>query len=286
MKTYLFEGLREIDEILRGERTRPASLVSGNIDVSGRRLIVFGFALGGLYGASMGLYSVVNGATYDAWLQLVSSMLKVPLLFLLTLLVTCPSLYVFSALVGSRLRFASTMRLLLMAIIVDLALLASLGPVTAFFTVCTTSYPFVKLLNVAFFAVSGLVGLKVLSRALDMVFTLPAPPLPVLTPASEATPPEAPTEPKAPPTVLDVLASGPNPFTPRPLARDPSPDEADRTARWVFSLWTFTFGVVGAQMGWVLRPFIGAPDRPFEWFRPRESNILEAIFQAVRDLGT
>lgn len=280
MKTYLLDGLREIDEILRGERSRPATLVSGNVDVSGRRLIVFGFALGGLYGASMGLYSVVNGAADDAWLQLLSSMLKVPLLFLLTLLVTCPSLYVFSALVGSRLRFASTMRLLLMAIIVDLALLASLGPVTAFFTVCTTSYPFVKLLNVAFFAVSGLVGLKVLSRALDVVFTLPATPLPILTPAVEPTPPQAPSEPKTPQSVLDL------PGTPRPpLDRDPPPDEADRSARWVFSLWTFTFGVVGAQMGWVLRPFIGAPDRPFEWFRPRQSNILEAIFQAVRDLG-
>ncbi len=32
-------------------------------------------------------------------------------------------------------------------------------------------------------------------------------------------------------------------------------------------------------MGWVMRPFIGSPTQPFTWFRPRESNFLEAIFR-------
>ena len=50
----------------------------------------------------------------------------------------------------------------------------------------------------------------------------------------------------------------------------------------VFRGWLLVYGVVGAQMGWVLRPFIGTPDLPFTWFRPREGNILEGIFNAVR----
>ena len=45
-------------------------------------------------------------------------MLKVPALFLLTLIVTMPSLYVFNALVGSRLTFLSVLRLLVASLAV------------------------------------------------------------------------------------------------------------------------------------------------------------------------
>ena len=42
--------------------------------------------------------------------------------------------------------------------------------------------------------------------------------------------------------------------------------------------------LVGVQMSWVLRPFIGAPDRPFEWFRDRQSNFFEAVSRALIEL--
>ena len=68
-----------------------------------------------------------------------------------TLAVAFPSLYVFSALADSRLTFANTLRLMLAAVVVDLALLASLGPVTGFFALSTESYRFMIVLNVVFF---------------------------------------------------------------------------------------------------------------------------------------
>jgi hypothetical protein len=37
-------------------------------------------------------------------------------------------------------------------------------------------------------------------------------------------------------------------------------------------------------MGWILRPFIGAPDIPFQWFRPREANIFIAVVQTIKTL--
>ena len=77
----------------------------------------------------------------NAW-QLVASMAKVPLLFYLTLLVTLPSLYVFNALVGSRLSLGTVIRLLVASLGVMVTVLASLGPIVAFFSVSTTSYPF------------------------------------------------------------------------------------------------------------------------------------------------
>ncbi|MBI5849780.1 MAG: hypothetical protein HZB39_01875 [Planctomycetes bacterium] len=44
------------------------------------------------------------------------------------------------------------------------------------------------------------------------------------------------------------------------------------------------FALVGAQMAWVLRPFLGAPGLPFEWFRARESNVFAALLNAVGNL--
>ena len=34
------------------------------------------------------------------------------------------------------------------------------------------------------------------------------------------------------------------------------------------------FGLVGAQMGWVLRPFIGNPNQPFQW-------LLQGYYQPL-----
>ena len=54
--------------------------------------------------------------------------------------------------------------------------------------------------------------------------------------------------------------------------------------RTVFYCWIVLFGLVGTQMGWVLRPFIGNPDKPFTWFRVRESNFFEAVWQNFLNL--
>jgi hypothetical protein len=37
-------------------------------------------------------------------------------------------------------------------------------------------------------------------------------------------------------------------------------------------------------MGWILRPFIGAPDLPFQLFRERTSNFFQAFFKALGQL--
>ena len=57
-----------------------------------------------------------------------------------------------------------------------------------------------------------------------------------------------------------------------------------RHVRTIFRVWMIVFGLVGAQMGWVLRPFIGNPNLPFTWFRGRESNFFQAVFHTVLSL--
>ena len=64
------------------------------------------------------------------------------MLFLATLVVTFPSLYVTSAIGRSRLGVRATLGLLLTVNVVMCTALASLGTITVFFTLSTTSYPF------------------------------------------------------------------------------------------------------------------------------------------------
>lgn len=233
----------QIDRVLRGEFTRADSLQEGRVEIPTATLVKFDLLLGALYGACMALFPALRNRPSGLY-QILSSMVKVPLLFLLTLIVTVPSLYVFSALANSKLRFGATIRLLLIAISVNLAVLASLGPVVAFFALCTKSHPFMQMLNVMVFTISGIIGLAVLRRALDNVF-------------EEAPPP--------------VVAGE------KPIRRE----RGDGRTRLIFTIWCFTFGIVGAQMGWILRPFIGAPGLEFQIFRGRESNVLRGILEAL-----
>ncbi len=247
--------LQTIDDLLRGRLTRKEDLAAGKVQIPIGTLILAGLALGALYGVFMGLFALLR-AENASFGQLVATMVKVPLLFLMTLVITYPSLYVVSAMFDSKLRHTETLRLLLAAMAANLALLASLGPVTGFFTLSTDSYPFMVVLNVAFFAVAGFVGLGFLRKALRAVFET----------ETYTTPPES-SDPENPQHV------------PLRIRR------TQAASMRVFSFWILIYGVVGAQMGWVLRPFIGTPTLPFEWFRAeRESNFFEALLQALGKL--
>ena len=255
----------QIDDLLRGSLSKKEDMREGRVAGSVRGLIVSGLVLGIVYGAFMGLYAVLRPKS-PSYAQLLVTSLKVPLLFLLTLGVTFPSLYVSSALANSPLRFLPTARLLLMAIVVNLALLSSFGPVTGFFTVSTESYRFMLLLNVIFFGISGLAGLGFLGKAIDGIFEAPA-----AGPTGEGSPAEGPP------------ASTP-PSIPAPRRLSEVHRGTSTRGRSIFVVWMVIFGAVGAQMGWILRPFVGSPDLPFQLFRVRESNFFECVFRTIRNL--
>jgi hypothetical protein len=55
-------------------------------------------------------------------------------------------------------------------------------------------------------------------------------------------------------------------------------------ARRVFGVWTIIYAIVGAQMGWILWPFIGAPNVPLQLLRARESNFFVVFFEQLHRL--
>ena len=240
--------------------------------------------LGMIYGVCMGSYSLLKEVpdplkdSNGRYLQLVATIIKVPALFYLTLIVTFPSLYVFNALVGSRLALVSVLRLLLASLAVNLAVLASLGPIVMFFSLSTKSYAFIQLLNVTTFTIAGVLGLTFLLQTLHRLTT---------SSVYSSLPRAASNETKPPDEQPSDVGAG---LRERASAEEPSAldmpegETLGRHTRLVFGCWVVVFAVVGAQMGWVLRPFIGSPTQPFEWFRARESNFFEAVLHAIRAL--
>ena len=285
-RSSLVNWLFAVDRIIRGESIPLDTDENRDFQfpVVGVSLVVVSMAV--IYGFCMGVFSLIHGAETSeysrALMQTFASMTKVPLLYSLTLLVTFPSLYVFNALIGSRLKVVPVFKLLLASLAVNLAVLVSLGPILAFFSASTPNYSFIVLLNVLIFTIAGVLGLMFLVQALNRLANATAQPvdeneqsrLPLSSRMEMKKAHQTSTE--TPYTISDE----PDPVeaTLIPSAIQASPKQPlNRHVKKVFACWVLVFGLVGAQMGWVLRPFIGSPNQPFQFFRPRESNFFEAV---------
>lgn len=230
-----------LDELLRGKLTDAQQVRLGMTPV--RLFGPWALVLGAIYGSFIAWYAIAGGAA-NAWWHLLFVMVKLPALFLLTLFVTFPSLYVFNALMGCGLGFRATLRLLVATIVVNLALAASLGPILAFFTVSTTSYTFIVLLNVTLLGIAGVVSVGFLLRTLMK-----------LQEAENAD------------------------------AGEPANHEDDlvsrRSVTGMFLIWILTYALVGSQMGWLLRPFIGHPGQELTFLRPRSGSFVESVWNST-----
>ncbi|MCL4176421.1 MAG: YIP1 family protein [Verrucomicrobia bacterium] len=110
--------------------------------------------LSGFYGLTMGGVGITED-TQRALLQMVTSAVKVPLLYVCSVAICFPVLYIVLVLMGARLSFMQTLSLILLALTLNSVLLASCAPILIFFMVTGSDYHFIKLLHVAAFAFSG-----------------------------------------------------------------------------------------------------------------------------------
>ena len=273
--------LGQLDRILRGEAASPEELFrdsSKDADIripEGGMLIVL-VVLGALYGTMMGSFAVVGGIESNqfakAMCQVGANLFKVPLLFVLAIMITFPSLYVFSALIGFPFKIRSVLRLLIASLAITICVLASLGPIVAFFSVSSPNYHFIVLLNVALFAVAGALGLRFLIQTLRKMNPVVVPAELVQHASSETTPPEV--------TVSNPASSERPSFQPSSV---PSVSGGGPIGV-VFWCWMIAFGLVGSQLGWIMRPFVGSPKLPFQLFRAREGSFFEAVWNCLYQL--
>lgn len=179
-----------------------------------------------IYGAIIGLYHSVP--------QSLSAAIKLPCLYLLTLLICLPTLYIFNIFFGSRRTLTQHFVIVLTAASVISALLLGFAPVTLFFLITTDNYQFFKLLNVAIFVLTGVIGVQFLYQGIKLIS-------------------EQDTEGQA--------------------AREK-----------ILQFWLILYGFVGSQLGWIIRPIFGNPNRSFVVLREIQGNIYLDIANAISEV--
>jgi hypothetical protein len=181
-----------------------------------------------LYGLIMGSQSLMHGHA-SGWMYSLTAATKLPLLFLLTLAICIPLMYVLNVLMGPREQFKVIFGVLMSSLAVTSILLAACALILGFFMLSTKSYAFITLLNVLIFSIAGLYGVWFLAKGMHAI-------------AAAQT----------------SIENQPN-------------------VKTIINWWLITYGIVGTQMAWMMRPFIGHPGTPFSIFRPQESNFYITV---------
>jgi hypothetical protein len=256
---------------------------------------------------ALAVYGAVLGS-FNGVLMALTSAVKLPLLFLATLAICLPTLYLFNLVFGARMSVRQSLALVLVALTVTAMLALAFAPISLFFLITAPDYNFFKLLNVAILALSALVGLRFMTagmRALNDHGLLvqaakqteapvsPAPagvPAPALvavgngTPVAVAAPAPAPalTPAAAPQHVQVPLGYVLQPIhRPAPVRQTSGPTPPSMALLYI---WILLFGFVGTQLAWTLRPFFGSPGMKFSLYRQIDGNFYAEIFKTIAHL--
>lgn len=117
---------------------------------------------------ALACYGAVLGSFSDtALLQAPISAIKLPLLFLVTLAICLPTLYLFNLVFGARLQVKQALALVMVAITVMSMLAFAFAPISLFFLITANEYSFYKLLNVAILTLAAIVGLRFLTAGMS-----------------------------------------------------------------------------------------------------------------------
>jgi hypothetical protein len=235
---------------------------------------------------SLAAYGAVLGAS-NGWLQALVSTVKLPLLFLVTLAICLPTLYLFNLVFGARLSVLQACALIMVAMTVTAVLTFAFAPISLFFLITARSYAFFKLLNVAILALTALIGLRFLTsgmRALNRHVVLES------TLVNQAV---LPTQQRqralvsasvggAAEHATQAPTNGAAPTVPTTQERAAELAAGDRPASMLLLyIWILLFGFVGTQLAWTLRPFFGSPGQPFELFRDLDGTFYGDILSTL-----
>lgn len=117
---------------------------------------------------ALACYGAVLGAFHSV-LMAATSAVKLPLLFLVTLAICLPTLYLFNLVFGARLSVRQSLAMVMVAITVTAMLAVAFAPISLFFLITAPDYSFFKLLNVGILALSAIVGLRFLTGGMQVL---------------------------------------------------------------------------------------------------------------------
>lgn len=179
------------------------------------------------YGACMGSFSLWGGGS-EGWTQMLFSALKVPMLVVVTLLLSLPGFFVFYALAGLSQDFSGVLRSILVTQSTLGVVLGALSPLLLLWHASSSNYLDGVLVSALLFGVSAVSSLLQLQRSRQGELSM---------------------------------------------------HSRHRKLLW---LWGGCYIFIGVQMGWTLRPFIGAPGAEATLFREDGwGNAWEALFSII-----
>lgn len=201
------------------------------------------------------IYGFIIGFS-NSLLQAVSSAIKLPILYLLTMCICFPTLFIFNSIFGAKQPLGQTFALIVTGNCIIALILVAFAPVTLFFLLSSHNYPFYKLLNVIFFSISGYAGViffhKTFTRMSSTAESLMALPLT-----------------QSDGTSVKTISK------PQPIGQTNN----NQTKFLLF--WLVLYCFVGIQLGWTLRPFFGEPNTPFEVVREIGGNFFADIVKSI-----
>jgi len=231
---------------------------------------------------ALAVYGAVLGSFHSVLMALTSAV-KLPLLFLVTLAICLPTLYLFNLVFGARLSVRQSLALVMVALTVTAMLALAFAPISLFFLITAPDYGFFKLLNVAILALSALVGLRFLTGGMRVLNDHG-----LLAPKREM--PEAPVSPAVAPAAAPAGGGGVAVATAvqlPPSVRQPArtvPQQQTPPSMTLLYVWILLFGFVGTQLAWTLRPFFGSPGMKFSLYRDIDGNFYAEIFRTISHL--
>ncbi|MEA5469732.1 hypothetical protein [Spirulina sp. 06S082] len=114
-----------------------------------------------IYGGIMGSFS--------GGLQAIASAIKLPALYLLTLLICLPALFFFNVVSGSKRTFLHYFCLLLASMSAISVMLFGFAPIVLFFRLSINDYLFFTLLNIVVLAASSFIGVQFFYRSMHFI---------------------------------------------------------------------------------------------------------------------
>lgn len=228
------------------------------------------------------IYGAIIGSS-SSWLQAISSAIKLPALYLITLVICLPTLFFFDILFSSKLGFSQYFVLLLTTMSTISVLLFSFAPITLFFLISIHDYGFFLLLNVAIFALTGFIGVRLFYNGMQQISNhsqpLIASELPPYEQIQDEEPRRLPEREQASKRL--VMATDAPAVDRTTLAKK---DDLYATRVRLLKFWLVLYALVGSQLGWTLRPFFGAPGETFQLFRAIEGNFYSTVWRTFLSL--
>ena len=223
------------------------------------------------------IYGGIIGSS-SSWLQAISSAIKLPALYLITLVICLPTLFFFDILFSSKLGLGQYFVLLLTTMSTISVLLFSFAPITLFFLISIHDYSFFLLLNIAIFALTGFVGVRLFYNGMQQISnhgqSLKSASSEAISSAETAAMLDTPTERAAKRPIM-----APDADLPVERVAVAKKDDLYATRVRLLKFWLVLYALVGSQLGWTLRPFFGAPGETFQLFRAIEGNFYSTVFR-------